>query len=912
MSKKLYLLDGTAIFYRAYFALIRNPLINSKGENTSAVYGFLNTLMKILNDESPDAIAIVFDTGHPTFRHDLYKDYKATREKMPDELRNQLPRIHQLSEVLNIPLLELPGYEADDIIGTLSVKGEKEGYDVYLVSGDKDFMQLITDKVKMFQLGKNGKQAEILSYEAVEDKFGCHPNRVIDVLGLMGDTSDNVPGVEGVGPKTAIKLIKEYGSMEGLYENIEKLKASKNKEKLIEQKERAFLSKKLVTIDTDTPIEASIKDLVPKAPDMKSVREILEELEFSTFLAKIENYIDQSGFDGKVAKPKKAKKEIEKRYKMVTSHSLFNELVLGINKYDAAFDTETTSVNSLDCELVGISFSFNLNEGYYIPCNHDFFKKNEKNLLHVLKKYFEDPNKKKIGHNIKYDALVLSQYGIHVKGIYFDTMIANYLLQPGARNHKLDDLALKYLDYHMVPIDDLIGSGKNQITMDLVDVEKVSYYASEDAEITFALFKILYDKLVSEDLLSLFNEIEMPLVETLLEVEKNGVCLDIKFLENMSEELAKAIDKTKVKVFEIAGEEFNLSSPKQLGPILFEKLEIQKQLGRRGPKKTKTGAYSTAENELEKFKEHEIVDEILNYRELTKLKSTYVDALPKIINKKSGKIHTSFNQTIAATGRLSSTDPNLQNIPIRTKLGREIRKAFVASDENHTVLSADYSQIELRIVAAISDDKQMKAAFKHKHDIHTSTAATIFNVDMHEVDSDMRRKAKEINFGVIYGISQWGLASRLNISDEEAKAFIDEYFIQYPGVHNLMMQTIAEAKKTLQVKTIKGRKRQVPEINSDNRMIREGAERVAINTPIQGSAADLIKIAMIKIQNEISEKKLKSKMILQVHDELVFDVLDEELEIIKPIIKDCMENAIDLDVPLDVEVGTGKNWLEAH
>jgi DNA polymerase I len=912
MSKKLYLLDGTAIFYRAYFALIRNPLINSKGENTSAVFGFLNTLMKILLDEQPDAVAIVFDTGHPTFRHDLYKDYKATREKMPDDLRNQLPRIHQLSQVLNIPLLELPGYEADDIIGTLSVQGEKEGYEVYLVSGDKDFMQLITDNVKMYQLGKNGKQAEILSYEAVEEKFGCHPSKVIDVLGLMGDTSDNVPGVEGVGPKTAIKLIAEYGSMEGLYENIDKLKASKNKEKLIEQKERAFLSKRLVTIDINTPIEANIRDLLPKQPDMKSVREILEDLEFSTFLAKIENYIDQSGFDGKAAKPKKSKETVEKRYKMVTSHVLFNELISGINKYDAAFDTETTSVNSLDCNLVGMSFSFNLNEGYYIPCNHDFYKQNKSNILYVLKKYFEDPNKRKIGHNIKFDALVLSQYDINVKGIYFDTMIANYLLLPGARHHKLDDIALKYLDYHMVPIDDLIGSGKNQITMDLVDINKVSYYAAEDAEITFALYQILKEKLEKEDLWNLFTEIEMPLVETLLEIEKNGISLDIDFLTKMSDELANAIETTQKKVFEMAEEEFNLNSPKQLGPILFDKLEIHKHLGKRGPKKTKTGSYSTAENELEKFKDHKIVDEILNYRELTKLKSTYVDALPKIVNRKTGKIHTSFNQTIAATGRLSSTDPNLQNIPIRTKLGREIRKAFVPSDENHVILSADYSQIELRIVAAISNDTQMKAAFKHNHDIHTATAATIFNVDMNNVNSDMRRKAKEINFGVIYGISQWGLASRLGIPDDEAKAFIDQYFIQYPGVHNLMMQTIAEAKKTLQVKTIKGRKRQVPEINSDNRMIREGAERVAINTPIQGSAADLIKLAMITIQNEIEKNNLKSRMILQVHDELVFDVIKDELETIKPIIKQCMEHAIEMDVPLDVEIGVGANWLEAH
>ena len=918
-KKRVFLIDGSAVFYRSYFALIRNPLITQKGVNVSAVYGFLNTVFKIMIDEKPDYVAIVFDTGHPTFRHEIYKDYKATREKMPDDLRDQLPLIHQISEHLNIPILELPGYEADDIIGTISKDADQKNIEAYLVSGDKDFMQLINDNVKMYAVGRSGSQPEITWYDEVEAKFGVHPSKVIDVLGLMGDASDNVPGVQGVGPKTASKLIKEFGSMEQLYERIDELKPSKNKENLIAQKEMALLSKELVTIDLNVPIEYTFDAMVPNNPNVTEIKKFFEQMEFKNRLpSQFDKYLrayfgkedDLSFTLEKLEREVKTKRETQ--YKTINNASEFKMMLMKIKSFKSAFDTETTSLQSLNCELVGISFSFEKDQGYYLPFNGDFVKENKETVLKELKEYFENDLFKKIGHNIKFDCLVLSQYNIFVKGIYFDTMIANYILNPSGRNHKLDTMAEKYLNHEMIPIEDLIGKGKNQKTMDEIEIEVVSEYACEDADMTLQLYEILEPKIKLENLENVFYNIEIPLISTLLVVERNGVRIDVAFLDEMSGRLKTRVDLIEKKIYEIAGEFFNMNSPKQLGPILFDKLEIHKAINKRPPKKTKTGQYSTAEDQLLKYEEHEIIKLILEYRELTKLKSTYIDAIPLLVNPKTNAVHTSFNQTIAATGRLSSTDPNFQNIPIRTELGREIRKAFIPKENNMTILSADYSQVELRLVAHISDDKNMIDAFNQDLDIHTATASRIFQVKLEEVDADMRRKAKEINFGIIYGMSQWGLAGRLGISAEEAKSFIDNYFIEYPGIHNYMMNTIAESRRDSFVTTLAGRKRFISEINSDNRMIREGAERVAINTPIQGTAADLIKIAMINIQNEIEKRGLKSQMTLQVHDELVFEVPNSELEEMKTMVNDLMSNAMKLKVPLKVDSGTGANWLEAH
>lgn len=863
-------------------------------------------------DEKPDYISVVFDTGHPTFRHDLYKEYKATREKMPDDMREQLPVVHQLTEHLNIPLLELPGFEADDIIGTLARQGDAKDFEVYLVSGDKDFMQLITDNVKMYAVAKSGTEADITSYEGVEAKFGVHPSQVIDVLGLMGDSSDNVPGVQGVGPKTAAKLIQEFGSMERLYERIDELKPSKNKERLIEQKDMALLSKQLVTIDTNVSLDVTFDDMIPTKPDVEKVNSILDEMEFNNLKNRFQTYLKSNfGKEDSLA-PEKPVIQRDTDYKTVLDMQSFKLMMMKIKAYTAAFDTETTGVNALNCDLVGMSFSTEANTGFYLPFNSEFVQGNLDAIWAELKKYFENPMFKKVGHNIKYDALVLTQYNVFLQGIEFDTMIAHYLLHPSERKHGLDDLSERYFHHEMIHIEELIGKGKKQISMAEVPIETVAKYACEDADITFQLFEKFKPLIKLNSLEHVLYDIEQPLLESLLTVERNGVFLDIDFLANMSSRLATRTAELESEIYAIAGEEFNLNSPKQLGPILFDKLEIHKAIGKRAPKKTKTGQYSTAESELQKFAAHEIVGKLLEYRENTKLKSTYVDAIPQLVNPKTQAVHTSFNQTIAATGRLSSTDPNFQNIPIRTEMGREIRKAFVPRSADHSIISADYSQVELRVMAHLSDDKQMKLAFQNDHDIHTSTASIIFKVEMDDVTADMRRKAKEINFGIIYGMSKYGLASRLAISVEEADAFIDKYFIEYPNVHNFMMNAIADARTKGEAVTISGRKRQLPEINADNRMIREGAERVAINTPIQGSAADLIKIAMINTQKEMDERGMQSKMILQVHDELVFDALNSEIDDMKELIVRNMSTALEMSVPLKVEIGVGKNWLEAH
>ncbi|MCB0279336.1 MAG: DNA polymerase I, partial [Calditrichaeota bacterium] len=740
------------------------------------------------------------------------------------------------------------------------------------------------------------------------------PEQVIDVLGLMGDSSDNVPGVAGIGPKTATKLIEDFGSIEGIYEHIDEMKESKNKERLIEQKENALLSKRLVTIETNVPVEHDFEKMKPEMPDMQKVRSFIDELEFHTMMPRIETYIAKAGVSASVAhEVSQIKEQGKKRYIEVTTHRVFNELILTINKGVTAFSVIWNGKHALNSEIEGIAFSFHANEGYYLSFTDQFFLKNRESIIWLLRQYFENPDFKKVGHNLKLNALVLSQLNIRVSGMFFDTMVASYLLNPGARNVNLDDMSLKYLGHTMKALGQS-QEKESQISMSFEQKsdDHTAQFSCEEVDITFQLYAYLKNQLEKEDLSELFDTIEMPLVATLTELEKNGVHLDLDFLKKMSNELAQSINSYQKQIYEIAGEEFNLNSPKQLGPILFEKLEIHKELGKRAPKKTKTGSYSTAEPELIKFEEHKIIDLILNYRELTKLKSTYVDALPELINPKTHAIHTTFNQVIAATGRLSSIDPNLQNIPIRTEMGRQIRKAFISGSDDFKILSADYSQIELRLVAIISNDEQMKDAFRQNLDIHTATAAAMFGYKLEDVTPDIRRRAKEINFGIIYGMSQWGLASRIHISDDEARSFIDSYFVQYPGVHNYMMNTVSEARMSGFVKTLSGRKRQIPEINSENRMIREGAERVAINTPIQGTAADLIKIAMINIQKAIDEQSLKSKMILQVHDELVFNVHVDEIELLKKLVVDKMENAMSFDIKLKVDVGVGDNWLEAH
>lgn len=927
-DKKLFLLDAFALIYRGYFALAANSKfnpINSKGIDTSAVLGFTNTLVEVLSKQKPTHIAVVFDTAAPTLRHEEFTDYKAGRDEVPDAIIVGLPYIKEIIKAFKIPVIESDGYEADDIIGTLAKKAEKAGFETYMMTPDKDFGQLVSDQIFIYKPGRFGNEAEVMGIPEVCEKFGVdRPEQVIDILGLMGDKVDNIPGIPGVGPKTASIWIKEYGSLENVLANVANLKG-KIKEKVEQNIEQALLSKRLATIIIDVPVEFNEKDLILEDPDKDKIHELFSELEFRTLARRVlgtEIYTAQKGeqtdlFSEGQEKPVEIGTEEELLYKTLadTDHEylivdsaekrtqLIKELT---NAPEICFDTETTDLDTLTASLVGLSFSIRPHHGWYVPIPED--RNDAQKIMEEFRPIFESEHIAKIGQNIKYDYSMLHSYGISVNGKLFDTMLAHYLLEAD-KKHGMDYLAETYLHYKPVSIETLIGKkGKNQGSMRDVELNAIAEYAVEDADITLQLKTIFEPEIKKINNEKLFLEIENPLIKVLAHMEMEGIRLDVPFLNAYSKELEKDLNELEKEIYTLATTSFNIDSPKQLGQILFEVLKIDEKA-----KKTKTGQYATGEEILVKLVDkHPVVSKILDYRELRKLKSTYVDSLPEMVHPKTGRIHTSFMQAIAATGRLSSNNPNLQNIPIRTTRGKEIRKAFIPRDENYVLVSADYSQVELRVIAALSDDENMIAAFKNKQDIHIATAAKVFGVSLEEVTKEMRSQAKAVNFGIIYGQSAFGLSQNLGIPIKEAKEIIENYFEQYPKIKSYMDNNIALAHKSGYVETIMGRRRSLPDIESGNATVRGFAERNAINSPIQGSAADIIKIAMIQIHEEFKKQNFKSKMVLQVHDELVFDAHKEELDLIIPIIKDKMEHAINLKVPLEVEIDKGQNWLDAH
>lgn len=927
-NNKLFLLDAYALIYRAYYAFIRNPRINSKGQNTSAVFGFVNTLEEILRKENPTHIAVVFDSPLPSFRHVKYEEYKAQREPTPEDIKASIPIIKEILQTYNIPILEIPGYEADDVIGTIAKKMATQKVNIYMMTPDKDYVQLVDDHIFIYKPRYGNNDFDILDKEKVLEKYSLsHPMQMIDMLALMGDTSDNIPGCPGIGPKTAQKLLKEFGSVENILNNTDKLKGA-IKNKIEENKDRILFSKFLATIKTDVPIEVKIEDFKRKEIDEEALKRIFKELEFRSLLTRVlKNESQKNGtkkpvqgmlfenettkFENNTTEPHSLSENTpsihstQHTYRMVKEEKKLIELCNKIcSQKSVCFDTETTGVNPLLSELVGLSFAYKEGEAYYVPIDDDREKAQQK--VDIFRPFFEDEKIEKVGQNIKYDILELRNYDIQVKGKLFDTMIAHYLINPEIP-HGMDYMAKMYLNYTTIHIDELIGpKGKNQKNMRDIDQETVCKYAAEDADITLKLKNILEKELRENKLEQLFNEIESPLIYVLADMEWTGVRLDLEALEQLAEEYRKEMNQIEKEIIEMAGIEFNINSPKQIGEILFDKMKIIDN-----PKKTKTGQYSTSENELEKLRsKHPIIEKILEQRSLKKLLSTYIEAFPQLINPKTGKIHTSFNQTATATGRLSSSNPNLQNIPIRNERGKEIRKVFIP-DKGCTFLSADYSQIELRIMAHLSKDKNMIEAFNKGQDIHAATASKIFKIPLEEVTPDMRRKAKTANFGIIYGITPYGLSQRLGISRSDAKKLIEEYFTTFSGVKRYMDESIAKAREQGYVETIFGRKRFLPDINSQNAIVRGYAERNAINTPIQGSAADIIKVAMNKIYKRLSDGGYKSKMILQVHDELDFNVHMNELDEVKNIVVYEMENAYPLIVPLKTDCNHGANWLEA-
>ena len=910
MSERLFLLDGMALAYRAYFAFISNPLKNSKGENTSAVFGFTNALIKILEEEKPDYIAVVFDTPEPTFRHKKFAEYKATREKMPEDMIPQLTLVKRMSEALGVPAIELPGFEADDIIGTLSVRAAKENIKAYMVTGDKDFMQLINDRIVMYNPLKKGATLEIIEASGVKDKFGVEPEYITDMLGLMGDTADNIPGVKGIGEKTAAKLIAQYGALENLYRHIDELKG-KIKENLIEHKDNAFLSKELATIDVNVPITVDFHKLKSGRKNYDELLPLLKQLEFTSLIkrfTKTEEDLFSEATARQTAKSEDRKSKQKHIYRLIRTQKELSELVKQLEKTDSfAFDTETTGTDPMQAELVGMSFSFKDHEAFYVPVNGDL---TQEEVLAQLKIILENKSIKKSGQNTKYDALILKNCGVEVRGIDFDTMIAAHLIN-SEKDVNIDALSKDYLNYEKIPTSELIGSGRNQTGMQHVALEKISEYACEDADCVFQLKKALGKKLTETKSEKIFNEIEIPLSSVLTDMEYHGVWLNMNILKDMSLEFAKEIEKQEKTIFKEAGIHFNLNSPQQLGDVLFEKLQIQKLAGIEKPKRTgKTKQYATDVRILELYRSLPIVDAILTYRQLTKLKSTYIDGLPPLLNPKTHRIHSTFSQTIAATGRLSSSNPNFQNIPIRSDMGREIRKAFTPQHKNWILLSADYSQIELRVMAHMSGDANLIQAFKNDEDIHTTTASLVFKVPKDKVTKDLRRKAKDINFGIMYGISPFGLASRIGMSQSDAKDFIQNYFATYPTIKACIDGILEQGKSYGYVTTLFGRRRYLQDLQSKNFTVRQVAERAAINTPIQGTAAEIIKVAMIHVDHAMKKESLRSKMILQVHDELVFEVLQDEIEIMKQLVKENMENAVAIKTPLKVDIGVGDNWLE--
>ena len=943
-QKRLFLLDAYALIFRGYFAFIKNPTINSKGQDTSAILGFMNSLFDVIRRERPDHLAVCFDKDGSTERTELFPEYKANRNETPDVIRQSIPIIQEIIKAMHIPCVELSGLEADDIIGTLAQQAEKQGYQVFMVTPDKDFGQLVSENIFMYRPARMGNAIEIWGIPEIQKRFGVErPEQVIDYLGMMGDASDNIPGLPGVGEKTAMKFIAEFGTMENLLANTDKLKGAM-KEKIEANAELGLLSKKLATICTTCDVTFNEKDYELSMPDGEKVQQIFEELEFRRLKEQFLKLFSEEGASEKVTQISNSEtakkstsssagtgqfslfggdentteeiKSYNSRATIENTEHFYQTVQPGMGKKlflqnlmkqkSVCFDTETTSLNPLEAELVGIAFSWEKGKGFYIPFTEN--KEEAQQLLEDLRPFFEDESIQKIGQNLKYDIKVLAKYNISVKGKLFDTMLAHYLINPDMR-HNMDVLSETYLNYTPVSITELIGKkGKNQINMREVSVEKQTEYAVEDADVTFQLKEHFVNELGEANTQKLFDEIEVPLLSVLADMELEGINLDEEFLKKLSVDLDKDILQLEKHIYEEAGETFNISSPKQLGDILFEKMKLIEK-----PKKTKTGQYSTAEDVLSYLaKDHKIIRDVLEYRGLSKLKSTYVDALPGQVEKSTGRVHTDYMQTVAATGRLSSNNPNLQNIPIRTERGREVRKAFIPRNEDYVLMSADYSQIELRIIAALSEEDTMIQAFKHGEDIHASTASKVFNVPLSEVTREQRSNAKTVNFGIIYGVSAFGLSNQTDLSRGEAKDLIDTYYKTYPKLRNYISEQIQFARENGYVETVMGRRRYLKDINGSNQVVRGAAERNAVNAPIQGSAADIIKIAMINIHKKLEAENYKSKMLLQVHDELVFDAYKPEVEKLKVMVKHEMENAYKLSVPLDVDLGVGENWLEAH
>ena len=940
VKKRVFLLDAYALIFRGYYALIKNPRINSKGMDTSAILGFMNSLLDVIRREKPDLLAVAFDKGGSVARNDVFPAYKANRQETPEAIKIAVPYIQKILEAMQIPIVEVAGYEADDLIGTLAKQAEKQGFEVFMVTPDKDFAQLVSDNIFMYKPARMGNGIEIWGVDKVKEKFEIEdPLQVIDYLGMMGDAVDNIPGLPGVGDKTAKKFLKQYGSMENLLKNTADLKG-KMKEKVEANADLGLLSKQLATIMLDCPIEFKEEDYVLSKPKFQEINGIFQELEFRRMwdtLNKI--FVNPASAEGKIRENKKQDPRNKKQeqtgqldlfasplsdnipivtgFKTIenTEHlyqsvetPMARKLFIGklLQQKSVCFDTETTSLNTLEAELVGIAFSYAKGKGYYIPFPEN--REEAQVLIEELRPFFEDETIEKIGQNLKYDIKVLNKYNIEVNGKYFDTMIAHYLLQPDMR-HGMNVLAETYLKYQPLSIEKLIGKkGKNQRSMRTVAVKDITKYAVEDADITFQLKQVFEPKLKDKNLMDLFLKIEIPLVKVLAKMELEGINLDVDFLNGLSKDLNNDILDLESKIYREANTEFNLASPKQLGIVLFEHLKLVEK-----PKKTKTGQYATGEEVLSKLaKDHEIIRNVLVWRGLIKLKNTYVDALPKDVNTVTKRIHTTYMQTVASTGRLSSTNPNLQNIPIRTERGRQVRKAFVKRNENYTLMAADYSQIELRLIAEMSGEETMKQSFRNGEDIHKSTASRVFDVPLEEVTREQRAQAKTVNFGIIYGVSAFGLSQQTKMSRKDAKILIDAYYETYPTLKKYIAKQVDLAREQGFVETLLGRRRYLKNINSQNSIVRSGDERNAVNAPIQGTAADIIKIAMINIQKILDEKKYKTKMLLQVHDELVFDMYNDEIDELSSIIKDEMESAFELSIPLVVDMDKGDNWLDAH
>ena len=942
-QKRLFLLDAYALIFRGYYAFIKNPRINSKGMDTSAIMGFMNALMDVIKREKPDHLAVAFDKGGSTFRLEMFEQYKANRDATPEAIKIAVPYIQELLSAMHIPIIEVAGFEADDLIGTIAKQAEKENYKVFMVTPDKDFAQLVSENIFMYRPARMGNDIEIWGIPEVQAKFEVeHPLQVIDYLGMMGDAVDNIPGLPGVGEKTAKKLLAEFGSMENLLDNTDKLKGAL-KEKIEANKEKGILSKKLATILLDCPVTFDEKDYELSTPDVEKTDALFMELEFRQMKAQFDKLYnpaatsEETTSDTPVLKKAPVKKTNDEQYDLfgfsdvedvaetqtsyyatleTTEH--FYQNVQGdlptkmfiqnlLNQTSVCFDTETTGLDALNSELVGLAFSWEKGKGFYVP-----FPENQEEaqiLIDKFKPFFENENIEKVGQNIKYDLKILSRYGIEVKGNLFDTMIAHYLINPDMR-HNMDVLSETYLKYSPKSITELIGKkGKNQGNMRDIPLDDIKEYAVEDADVTIQLKNHFLPILEKVGTKKLYDEIEIPLIPVLADMEKEGINLDVDFLKKMSVEMTAESKALEQNIYETAGETFNLASPKQLGDVLFDKMKI----GGAKQKKTKTGQYATGEEILSYLaNDNPIVKDILEWRQMVKLQSTYIDALPNQVDPKTGRVHTDYMQTVAATGRLSSNNPNLQNIPVRTERGRQIRKAFIARDENYTLVSADYSQIELRIIAALCGEENMIEAFRNNEDIHKSTAAKVFNVPLEEVTKEQRSHAKTVNFGIIYGVSAFGLSNQTNLSRKESAELIEAYYKTYPKLKSFIADQVDFARENGYVETISGRRRYLKDINSANAIVRGGAERNAVNAPIQGSAADIIKIAMINIHKKLKSENWQSKMLLQVHDELVFDVHNSELEKIQPMIKHEMESAFKMIVPLEVEIGMGKNWLEAH